>query len=337
MSKGIKALVTGASGFIGSRLVAHLITRGIHVRALVRRGLLSDNVCDKLYEPIRADITDPDSLEQPVRGCTLIFHCAWGGNSLEEARRINVNGTRNLLNAAAKAGVRRFVHLSSVAVHGRKLPALLTEEHPIRFDGDAYAVSKAEGERDALELGSANGIEVVVLRPTLVYGPGSPIWLLDYFNRVKNEQLALVEGGQGLANLIYVDDLVDGMWAAAQRPEIAGHAFLMSGEGPVSWRDYIGYFARMCQKPIPYPIPLWKARIKFLYSNVYYILMEHPRRTNRIDLELMPQRSTVSIDKARRMLGYAPRVSIDEGMGRCEAWLRKEGYLPPFMSQRLIQ
>lgn len=327
----MQVLVTGANGFIGSRLVERLSAMGAHVRALVRRGVLSRP--EQQYERIRGDVTVLDTLSSAVQGCELIFHCAWGGNSLAEARRINVLGTRNVLAAAAAAGVRRIVHLSSMAVHGRRLPALLTEEHPLQLQGDAYTVSKAEGERVAVELGAASGIQVVVLRPTLVYGPRSPLWLLSYFERVKQEQLALIDGGEGLANLVYIDDLIDAMCAAAQRPGIAGQAFLISGAQPVPWRQYIGYLAQMCRKPLPPSIPRWRAWLELQATRVYGVLTQRPKRLLGMDLANMTQHTTVSIAKAQRLLAYAPRISLDEGMQRSEAWLRHAGYLPrPAMS-----
>jgi len=324
----MQVLVTGASGFIGSRLVHRLVGMGVQVRALVRRGLLSQPPADQRCERVRGDVTVLDSLHRAAQACEVIFHCAWGGHALTEARRINVLGTRNVFAAAAAAGVRRVVHLSSMAVHGHRLPALLTEEHPLQFQGDAYAVSKAEGERAAIELGAAYGVQVVVLRPTLVYGPQSPIWLLGYFERVKHEQLALINGGKGLANLLYIDDLIDVMWAAAQRSGISGQAFLISGAHPVTWRQYIDHFAHMCHKPVPPSVPLWRAWLEVQGSRVYSALTQHPKRLLGMDLALMTQHTTVSIDKARQLLEYAPHIALDEGMRRSEAWLRQKGYLP---------
>jgi len=322
----MQVLVTGANGFIGSRLVERLGCMGVRVRALVRRGVLSRP--EQEYERIRGDVTVLETLSSAVQGCDVIFHCAWGGNALAEARRINVLGTRNVLTAAAAAGVSRVVHLSSMAVHGRKLPALLTEEHPLQFQGDAYTVSKAEGERVAVELGAAHGVQVVVLRPTLVYGPRSPLWLLSYFERLKQEQLALIDGGKGLANLVYVDDLIDAMWAAAQRPGITGQAFLISGAQPVSWRQYISHLAQMCHKPLPPSIPRWRAWLEMQGGRVYGALTQHPRRLLGMDLANMTQHTTVSIAKAQQLLAYTPRIALAEGMQRSEAWLRQAGYLP---------
>jgi nucleoside-diphosphate-sugar epimerase len=321
-----RALVTGASGFIGSLMVKYLSKQGVHVRALVRRrspGMDAPQGCEWAV----GDVTDAASLNAALRGCDVVFHCAWGGTSLEEARRINVEGTRNVVAAAAAEGVRRVVHLSSMAVHGRALPRSLSEEQPLCFRGSAYGVSKAEGEQAAFAAGAALGVEVVALRPTLVYGPRSPLWVLSYFNRVKREQVFLLKGGKGLANLVFVDDLIAAMWQAAVTPGVAGHAFLISGEAPVAWGDYIGGFARMCGKPLPATMSLTRARLELQWARVYSALARRPRRVQSVDLTEMTQHAAVSIAKAQRLLNYQPRVSISEGLERCAAWLRQEGHL----------
>jgi nucleoside-diphosphate-sugar epimerase len=264
-----------------------------------------------------------------MTGCDVVFHCAWGGESLEDARRVNVEGTRNVLETAAEAGVRRVVHLSTMAVHGDVLPPELTEDFPMVTSGDAYGVSKAEGERVALDLGRARGVEVVALRPTLVYGPGAPYWLVGYFERVKREEVALVDGGMGLANLLFVEDLVDAMWTAAEAPGVAGTACLVSGERPVTWAEYLGHFARLCRKPLPPSVPLWRARIEMQVLRVYGTLTQRPRRLQGMDVRLMSQHTAVRIDRAREVLGWSPVTSLEDGMEVCAAWLRREGHLPP--------
>jgi len=321
-----RALVTGADGFIGARLVARLAGAGVAVRALVRRGLL--RASEPRVERVRGDVTDRASVEAAARGCEVVFHCAWGGTTLAEARAVNVEGTVNVVEAALGAGARRVVHVSTMSVHGRRLPPVLTEDAPLVFRGDAYGVSKAEGERAAFARGAAGGIEVVALRPTLVYGPGAPYWLLGYFQRVRSEQVALIDGGRGLANLIFVEDLVDALLAAATVPGVAGEAFLVSGAEPVSWREYLGAFAAMCGKPLPPSVPRWRARLAVQALRVYGLLTARPRRLVGMDLQLMPMRTVVSIERARRRLGWRPATSFAEGMRRCEAWLRAEGYLP---------
>jgi nucleoside-diphosphate-sugar epimerase len=324
----MRALVTGGRGFLGARLVQQLLGRDLEVRTLVRRGLEVPWATTDGPEPVRGDVTDADSVARAVRGCDLVFHCAWGGDAFDEARRINVGGTRHVVEAAARAGVRRVVHVSTMSVHGKRLPQVLTEECPFDLEGDAYGVSKAEGEQAAFGRGRDLGVEVVALRPTLIYGPRAPLWVLQYFDRVRREQVALIDGGSGLANLVYVDDVVDAMWAAAERPGVAGEAFLVNGDPPVTWREYLGSFARMCDKPLPPSVPLWRAKLEMQVMRIYGTLAQRPRRFTGMDLELMPLRTTVSIAKAQRLLGWRPAYSLEAGMAECEAWLRREGYLP---------
>lgn len=332
---GTPVMVTGANGFIGSRLVERLVESGADVRALVRSGLNAERwTSNPRCRAFRGDVTDPSSLTRAVAGCRVVFHCAWGGESMAESRLINVEGTRHVLRAAADAGVRRIVHVSSMAVHGPELPPVLTEDCPLKFEGDPYSVGKAEGERLAFDLGRECGLEVVAFRPTLVYGPRSPIWLVGYFERVKREQIALIDGGQGVANLIYVDDLVNAMITAAEHPAVVGQAFLMSGPEPVSWRDYMGAFAAMCGKPLPPSVSPRRARLEIPFWKVYSTLTLHPRPLQGMDLGQMMQRSRVSIDKARATFGYEPRFGLGEGMRECEAWLRRRGNLGATAEER---
>lgn len=324
---GVPVLVTGAGGFIGSRLVEQLIDAGAQVKVLLRSGIQFERFEHLGCRPLRGDITLPETLPPAVEGCQLVFHCAFGGGDLEESRRVNVEGTLNLLRAAKASGTRRVVHVSSVAVHGTRLPAVVHESQPYVTDGSPYEVSKAEGERAALGFGGENGLEVVVIRPTLVYGPGSQTWTLKLVQRVKYDRVILVAGGTGITNVVYVDDVTWAMMLAAVAPGVAGEAFFISGAGIVTWHEFLGRYAQMCGKPLPPSLPLWLAKLEFQRGLWGYRLIRRPMRITPFDLQAHVQRAVFSIEKAQRVLGYKPQVSLNEGMRRTEEWLHRAGYL----------
>lgn len=321
-------LVTGATGFIGSRLVERLLELERRVHVLTRTNASGERFQAAGCGVFLGDVTLPDSLVPALGGVGTVIHCAVGGGDLEQAREINVQGTLSLMDAAARAGARRIVHLSSMVAHGRDWPAVLDESVPLQFTGDHYAVSKAESERAGFERARAGDIEFVVVRPTIVYGPRSGRILLD-LARVNLERVKLIAAGTGLANMIYVDDLVDGIIAAADLPAAANEAFLMSGAHPATWREYFSALAHMCDKPPPPAVGTWHARLEAWATKWHYRFTRYPRRIEDTDFSLMIQPSAVSIAKAARMLGYAPRVSLAEGMQRTEAWLRRTGHLAP--------
>jgi len=161
-----------------------------------------------------------------------------------------------------------------------------------------------------------------------VYGPAAPYWVVGYCERVKREEVALVDGGRGLANLLFVEDLVDAMWAAAEVNGAAGGVCLVSGPRPVTWAEYLGHFARMCGKPLPPTVPRWRASVEMQLLRVYGALARRPRRLQGMDVRLMSQRTAVRIDHATSLLGWTPATSLDEGMAVCEGWLRRKGHLP---------
>jgi nucleoside-diphosphate-sugar epimerase len=321
---GAPALVTGGEGFIGTHLVERLLTGGADVRILARH----DARRHAAAEVVVGDVTLPTTLTQAVRGREIIFHCAAaGGGTLATARSVNVAGTHSLLDAAARSGVRRVVHLSSVAVHGPALPERVAEEFPRVTRGTPYAISKVEGEAVALSFHASRALEVVVIRPTCVYGPASPTWVLAPLGRVRDEQAVLVDAGRGLINLVYVDDLVDCLLLGAAEPTADGEVFIANG-APITWAEYLGAFARMLHKPPPASVSLSTARAM---AEAYQWRFRFTRRSGRLlgaDIRAQTMRTVFDAAKARRQLGWTARVGFAEGMRLTEAWLRETGYLP---------
>lgn len=326
--RGVPVLVTGARGFIGSRLVEILAEQGAQVNVLVRDNLRTERFRRLGCRVFIGDLSLPQTLPPAFVGRQIVFHNAVAFGALEDIWPINVEGTRQVVEMASQASAQRVVHVSSVAVHGENLPEMVREDQPYVTHGNSYEISKAEGEKLALQLGRERGVEVVVVRPTLAYGPGSPGWVLDWFKRVKYHKTALVDGGRGLANLVYVDDLVQGMILAALVPGVAGEAFFHSGPQPVTWREYLGEFSRMLGKPLPPSVPFWRARLGAAISRQTSRLTRRLPRLSAYHVNLMSQRTVFDISKGGRLLGYEPRVSLEKGMRRTETWLREKGYLP---------
>jgi len=240
---GRRVLVTGGTGFIGGRLAERLaLEHGDEVVALVRNLASAARLARFPVTVVRGDVTDRAALARAVAGCDLVFHCAYGTKGSQKLRsRVNREGTRRVLEAAREAGVKRAVHLSTLMVYGQTQDGDLDERARRRKFGNAYADSKLQAEKIAL----SSKLPVVVLQPTAVYGPYGGVWTETVLRSLRQGRQILVDGGEGLANAVYVDDLVTAMLLAAVAPEAAGESFLISGPEAVSWKTFYGCFERM--------------------------------------------------------------------------------------------
>jgi nucleoside-diphosphate-sugar epimerase len=243
---GKQVLVTGATGFIGGRLLETLVLdRGAKVRALTTGYARAVRIARFDTDIVLGDVTNPDDVKKAVQGCSFVFHCAHGNTGDEEwQRRVNVEGTRNLLEASRAAGVKRVVHVSTMAVYGNPGDGDLDETAPRGSSGDVYGESKLEAEIVAEEFGN-RGLPVVIVQPTVVYGPFGPAWTQRVLDRLRSQRVVLVDGGKGLCNAVYVDDVVDALLLSATRPGVEGESFLISASEATTWRDFYGAFERM--------------------------------------------------------------------------------------------
>jgi nucleoside-diphosphate-sugar epimerase len=244
---GRRVLVTGGGGFIGGRLVERLVREcGTTVRVLVRGFAGAARLARFPLELAHGDVTDPRAMAAAARGCDVVFHCAYGTSGSQRHRAwVNREGTRQALAAAGSAGASRVVHLSTLLVYGRTADGDLDETAPRRRFGNAYADSKLDAERLALEWARAGRAPAVVLQPTAVYGPYGGVWTAQVLDSLRSGRMILVNGGDGLANHVYVDDVVSAMLLAALVPAAIGEAFLISAAEPVTWREMYGAFERM--------------------------------------------------------------------------------------------
>jgi len=305
-----RILVTGASGFIGRHLLDALAGAG-ELRALV---LPEDALERSDVEIVRGDIRDRDAVMRACRGIDTIYHLAarvgdWGDD--EDYWSINVEGTRNVLTAAVATGCRRVVIVSSIIVYGTQLHTSACDEEIERGEAlSAYGRSKAAADALAREVQRRGNIEVVIVRPGNIFGPGASPWVLDLARVLRKGQAPLIDGGQGDAALAYVDNVIDALVAAGTAPEAAGRVYnVVDGQG-VTWRQYLTDLAAIVgARPPRLSVPhgvAWTAAKALERFARFRRSSERPLLT-REAVALLSTREPIPIERAVTELGYRPR------------------------------
>ena len=241
-----RVLVTGAGGFLGCRTVECLHLGGAwDVRALVRRPASAARLARFPIDIAIGDVTSASDMARAVKDCDSVVHCAVGtGWPPEAAFAATVNGTRCAAEAALHANVRRFVHISSMAVHGDRVPARLDESAPlVEGSGVGYSRAKYLAERAVAEAGR-QGLAAVVLRPARIYGPFSRTFVVRPLAALKNHALVLAGDADSPSNMVFVDNVVEAIVRALEAPASEhGEAFLISEPDQLSWKDFYNFFA----------------------------------------------------------------------------------------------
>lgn len=323
-----QVLVTGASGFIGGRLAERLAAEeGANVRVLVRRGGADIAGATSLYS---GDMTDASAVRRAVQGCDVVVHCAakqFPPGTRTQFIAENTSGLRNLAEAALAAGVERFVHLSTINVHGYPPPRGCNAGSPLVESGDPYSDSKVATERLAWKYYREQHLPLVVVRPACTYGPRGGAWTLTPLKRVRAAKRVLVGDGSGLCNTAYIDNLVDLILLATKNDAALGQAFIGSDGIGVPWREFYGAYARMLGMSRLNAVPLTAARAIATVSEYLAPATGGRPLVARQSVEFYSHHVVYDIANARAVLGYAPRVSFQEGMRRTERWLVETGAL----------
>ncbi len=324
-----KVLVTGATGFTGGHLARRLLSEGSETRVLVRQGRDTGALPDLGAEVAVGDLADRSSVEHAMEGINTVYHIAalyrQEGVPKEAFERVNVTGTRYLLEAAKEAGVRRFVHCSSVGVQGEIENPPAKEEDPYS-PGDHYQWTKMEGEKLALEYFAA-GLPGVVFRPVGIHGPGDTRFL-KLFRYIANGKFKMFGSGEVLYHLTYIDDLVDGIILTGTVPGVEGEVFTLGGERYTTLNELVTVIADVLGRRLShvrYPVwPLYAAgALCELVCRPFGI--EPPIYRRRVEFFIKDR--AFDISKAKRMLGYSPGVDLRTGIERTAAWYRQEGLL----------
>lgn len=238
MSAARRVLVTGASGFLGGRLVERMLKDPRwSVRAMAHRTGKAVRLARHEVEIVWADLLKPAELKAAVAGMDAVVHCAYGTDA-NAARATTVEGTRLLVQAAKEAGVKRFVHVSTIGVYSYSPPPVVAEDSPLVKSGDAYCDAKIEAERIVRELDPT----AVVLRMGNIYGPFSAPWTARPLAHIRAGKVSVVEGGNHVSNLVFVDNAAEAILLALDSERAAGEAFFITDD-PCTWRDVYGAYA----------------------------------------------------------------------------------------------
>ncbi len=329
----MNVLVTGATGFVGTHLVRKLAAQGDKVRCLVRKSSNVGALKKMDVEFAQGDITHYESLLEAARGQDIIYHCAALvsiGPTRSEFYLANVEGTRNVLKACEKAGVKKLAHVSTQSVtfdFTDKYNADETTPFPYTYK-DFYSETKALAEREVLDAARNRRVRACAVRPTWVWGPGDLTILPTIVKLARRKQLFLINGGRAGTSTSYIENVCDCLILAAQNEKVSGETFFVTDDERITARDFIEKMADAVgfARPkisIPYGLAYASAaiaeRLHELSGSKKQPLM------TRYAIALSGRNLTFSCEKAKRMLGYRPAVSINEGMKRLSAWVKEIG------------
>jgi nucleoside-diphosphate-sugar epimerase len=327
----MKILVTGGTGFTGKALVRRLIDLGHDVVALdYKEGLRTQELRDWGAEVILGSVTDQEVVRRAMQGVELVHHVAAAFREMNVPDTyyydVNVNGTRNVLEAAVAEGVRKVIYCSTCGVHGNIDQPPGGEDAPIQ-PADYYQRTKYEAEPVVRQF-FERGLKTVILRPAAIYGPGDPERFFLIFQRVAKGTFPMFGSGKTYYHPLYIDNLIDAFILAMEDGRGEGEAYLIADEQYLEIEDLVRRVGKALSIDVKIPhYPVWPVvaaghvceRICRPFGVTPPLF---PRR-----VDWYRQNRAFKIDKAKRDLGYQPKVGIDEGLRRTAEWYRNEGLL----------
>jgi len=324
----MKVFITGINGFIGSNLAARLIAEGAEVSGLVRKTSDLSFLEGLKVKLFFGDLSNRALLDKATQGVDVVYHVAglasdWG--PIELFRKINVEGTKNLLESSLKSGVNRFVFISSAAVHGFGGFHNATEESPKMTTIFPYCITKKEAEDLVNRFHKERGLPTLIIRPGNVFGPRDRTTFVKMAQLLEKGQMVYINRGKPLTCPTYIENLVDAILLAVNRKDTVGETFIITDGLEITWKEYIDKIADglSVRRPLfsfPYSLAysagaVCEAILKLFRSN-------SPPIITRYRIANVAKDYHFSIKKAKTRLGYQPRISLDEAMKRTVKWYK---------------
>ena len=327
----MRILVTGGTGFTGKALVKRLLDDGHQVIALdYKEGLKTQELKNWGAEVLIGSVTDKSIVKKCIQGVDIVHHLAAAFRELDVPNsyydEVNISGTRNVLDAAFEAKVKKFIYCSTCGVHGNIDDPPAGEDAPIQ-PADYYQRTKYEAEPIVNEY-FMKGMKTVIFRPAAIYGPGDPERFYMIFKRVAKGSFPMFGSGRTYYPPLYIDNLIDAFMLAMQDGKGDGQAYLIADDKYLEIEDLVRRVGRAMDinVKIPhYPVMPLVIAGHFFEKICKPFKITPPIFPRRVDW--YRQNRAFKIDKARRELGYQPRIDIDEGLRRTAEWYKQEGYI----------
>lgn len=324
-------LVTGGTGFTGSHLVKRLLSRGCEVRVVDnQKGLFHDELEELGAQITIGSITERELMSQLVDGCNVVHHLAAAFREIDDPKdvywNVNVEGTRYLLEAAMEHKVDKFVYCSTQGVHGNVSNPPGNEGSPIA-PADYYQLTKYEGEVVAQEF-MEKGLNVTILRPTAIYGPGDPGRWYILFKYSSSGRFFMFGNGKVTYHPVYIDNLVDAFELAVEREEAAGETYIIGDREYYTLDEIVAMVGEAQGKDVSIiHLPFWPLwALALLCEGVCSLLRITPPLFRR-RVDWFRQVRAFDVSKAMRELGYDSKVDLPTGLARTGEWYKANGYL----------
>ena len=326
----MRVLVTGATGFTGGHLASYLARAGDCVRAIVRTPDRARALGQSGVEIVAGDLTDAASIRRAVQGVEVVYNI---GALYREAglpagayRAVNADAVATIVEAAREAGVRRVVHCSTVGVHGDVEHPPADEDAPLR-PGDVYQETKVLGEQIGRQAAARTGVELVIARPTGIYGPGDRR-LFKIFGAIARGRFVMLGPGRNFYHLTYIDDLCRGFQLCGTVAGAAGRTYILGGGEVTTLAEVVATTAAIAGRSGPrLQLPVWPVWLAGAACEAVCrpVGIAPPLYRRRVDF--FRKSRAFDISRARGELGYAPSIGLREGIGRTLEWYREHGWI----------